>query len=132
MLPSIAIIGAGIAGLACADALRAQGWQPVIFEKSRGIGGRVATRRSCRGWQFDHGAQYVTARGDAFRRYLETALGSGTAAPWAPVRATGMPSGQAAWHVGAPAMNALAAPLAAGLDIRFDTEIVAVEQTPAG
>lgn len=132
MPPSIAIIGAGIAGLACADALRAQGWQPAIFEKSRGIGGRAATRQSRRGWQFDHGAQYVTAHGDAFRRYLETALAGGAAASWSPLRATGVPSGGPPWYVGAPAMNALAAPLAAGLDIRFDTEIVAVEQTPAG
>ncbi|CAN0525952.1 unnamed protein product, partial [Scytosiphon promiscuus] len=41
----IAIIGAGLAGLAAGRALAETGMTPVIFEKSRGLGGRLATRR---------------------------------------------------------------------------------------
>lgn len=61
----IAIVGAGAAGLAAAYALDA----PVtVFEKSRGAGGRAATRwRDVAGpsgmldrWRFDHGAQYLS------------------------------------------------------------------------
>jgi renalase len=34
---------------------------PIVFDKGRGIGGRLATRRAPDGRQFDHGAQYITA-----------------------------------------------------------------------
>ena len=55
------IIGSGISGLACARTLAAAGLVPVVLDKGRGIGGRVATRR-VGAMQFDHGAQYVTAQ----------------------------------------------------------------------
>ena len=41
----VAIAGAGMAGLSCAAKLKAAGLRVVVLEKSRGIGGRVATRR---------------------------------------------------------------------------------------
>jgi predicted NAD/FAD-dependent oxidoreductase len=56
----IAIIGAGLAGLAAARALADAGHAVTIFEKSRGVGGRAATRRVA-GFSFDHGAQYLKA-----------------------------------------------------------------------
>jgi predicted NAD/FAD-dependent oxidoreductase len=58
----LAIIGAGMAGLAAGHVLRRR--RPelaiTIYEKSRGLGGRAATRRRD-GYVFDHGAQYVKA-----------------------------------------------------------------------
>lgn len=58
----LAIIGAGLAGLAAAHKLRhsQSAIEIVIFEKSRGVGGRTATRR-LHGAIFDHGAQYIKA-----------------------------------------------------------------------
>ncbi|MFU8831791.1 MAG: FAD-dependent oxidoreductase [Wenzhouxiangella sp.] len=53
----VAIIGAGIAGLSAADRLREVGADCTVFEKSRGLGGRMATRR-VNDLEFDHGAQY--------------------------------------------------------------------------
>ncbi|HIP78813.1 MAG TPA: FAD-binding protein, partial [Kiloniellaceae bacterium] len=44
--PRIAVIGAGLAGLLCARRLQDAGLHPVVFEKSRGLGGRLATRRA--------------------------------------------------------------------------------------
>ena len=66
----IAIIGAGMAGLACARMLAVAGMMPVILDKGRGIGGRLATRRAPEGRQFDHGAQYVTAKDPGFAALL--------------------------------------------------------------
>ncbi len=57
-MPQVAIIGAGVAGLAAAQALTRAGTTPTIYEKSRKVGGRTLTRRlaNC---VFDHGAQNV-------------------------------------------------------------------------
>ncbi len=57
-MSSIAIIGAGISGLAAAHVLLDTGYAVTIFEKSRGVGGRVATRKRA-GFIYDHGAQYI-------------------------------------------------------------------------
>ncbi len=67
----IAIIGAGIAGIACARTLMQAGHQVSIFEKSARPGGRMATRSSPFG-SFDHGAQYFTVRAQRFAMALQT------------------------------------------------------------
>ena len=53
----IAIVGAGVAGLAAAWSLRRSGRNVVVFEKSRGLSGRAATRRR-NGKCYDHGANF--------------------------------------------------------------------------
>ncbi|MGA8880775.1 MAG: FAD-dependent oxidoreductase, partial [Azonexus sp.] len=60
-VPHLALIGAGIAGLSCATALQQAGLKVSLFDKGRGPGGRMSTRRGD-DWQCDHGAQYFTAR----------------------------------------------------------------------
>lgn len=59
----LAVIGAGMAGLAAARALRAArpSLEITVYEQSRGLGGRAATRRRADGFVFDHGAQYFKA-----------------------------------------------------------------------
>jgi photolyase PhrII len=64
---SVAVIGAGIAGAAAARTLADQGHRVVVFDKSRGVGGRMATRRTECG-PFDHGAPAFTAVDPRFRR----------------------------------------------------------------
>ncbi len=54
----VAIVGAGIAGLGAAKSLSEAGHEVTLLEKSRGVGGRVATRR-INGCTFDHGAQIL-------------------------------------------------------------------------
>ena len=80
MLP-IAIIGAGLAGLTAARLLAEAGRAVRLFDKGRGVGGRLATRRVTHAGAthgFDHGAQYVRAEGPAFAALLDEA----GARPW--------------------------------------------------
>jgi renalase len=77
----VAVIGAGLAGLSCASALAKAGMQVQVFEKSRGVAGRMSTRKGD-GWQCDHGARYFTARDPAFQNQLAIWLRQGVAAQW--------------------------------------------------
>jgi len=120
----VAIIGAGIAGLACARRLAAAGRSPVLFDKGRGIGGRVATRR-VDGLQFDHGAQYVTARDGGFAGALAELARCGAVANWD----TGM--GRAV-TVGTPGMSGLARGLGQGLDVRQTALVTAISPDGQG
>jgi hypothetical protein len=65
----IAVVGAGIAGIACARTLAQAGHQVTVFEKSRGAGGRMSTRDTEFG-SFDHGTQYFTVRDARFEKAL--------------------------------------------------------------
>lgn len=67
--PRAGIVGAGIAGAACAGALTAAGWQVDVFEKARGAGGRLSTRRIEQGWA-TLGSPFISARREPFRSQL--------------------------------------------------------------
>jgi predicted NAD/FAD-dependent oxidoreductase len=116
----IAVIGAGLAGLTAARALADRGRAVTVFEKSRGLGGRLATRRTREGFDFDHGAPAVHGADEAFRAFLTTAEAEGRAARWEGAT------------VGLPGMSGLVGGLAAGLDIRFGAEVEAVARDGAG
>lgn len=58
MTRSLAIVGAGAAGAGAAYALRDSDVTVTLFEKSRGVCGRAATRRK-EGCRYDHGANYI-------------------------------------------------------------------------
>jgi predicted NAD/FAD-dependent oxidoreductase len=77
----VAIVGAGIAGLWLARRLAEAGHRVQVYEKARGPGGRVSTRRTERG-HFDHGAQYFTARDPDFLRQLEDWVARGVVERW--------------------------------------------------
>jgi renalase len=77
----IALIGGGIAGLVCARELADAGIAVVVFDKSRGLGGRVCTRRHD-DMRFDHGAQYFTTSSEAFETVTEQWSAAEVVAPW--------------------------------------------------
>jgi hypothetical protein len=108
---SVAVIGAGIAGLAAAGRLQKAGCQVVVFDKSRGVGGRMATRRE-EAYAFDHGAQYFTAHGPVFAGQIEAWERLGLVAHWPPQGLSGRAEG--CW-VGVPGMTAPCRNLAEGL-----------------
>jgi hypothetical protein len=78
----VLIVGAGIAGLTAAKHLRAAGRNVLVLEKSRGLGGRAATRR-WDGMPVDHGAQFFTARSPAFKEQVQDWLDRGVCFEWA-------------------------------------------------
>jgi len=65
----IAIIGAGLSGLTLANRL-SDTHDVIVFEKARGPGGRMSTRRAGP-YAFDHGAQYFTAESERFQSFLD-------------------------------------------------------------
>lgn len=66
---NVIIVGAGVAGLACARELARRGFASVVLERSRGVGGRCATRR-IDGQSVDHGAAFLHARSAEFAEAL--------------------------------------------------------------
>ena len=115
------IVGAGIAGLIAATTLREAGVRCCVLEKSRGLGGRMATRRRD-GAVFDHGAQFMTVRDPRFRNWMERWVEGGLVAPWYEL-------GEAGTHYrGVPGMTAIAKHLAEGLDIHREVRIEEVRR----
>ena len=114
----IAIVGAGMAGLSCATRLAALGHEVALFDKGRGPGGRMATRRveaDGTTLSFDHGAQYFTARDPRFVEQVARWEREGVVARWDA-------AGEDAW-VGTPAMNAPIKAMAGRHDVQFGTRI---------
>lgn len=121
MIPTL-VIGAGMAGIACARAL-AQAGRPVrVLDKGRGIGGRMATRRAALATGqplcFDHGAQYITPRDPGFAALIDS---SRAAARWED-------GAEPARYVGLPGMSGLPRALAGGLDIASGVEVTALRR----
>ncbi|MDX6766989.1 MAG: NAD(P)-binding protein [Candidatus Methylacidiphilales bacterium] len=120
---SIAVIGAGMAGVAAARVLHDAGCRVVVFEKSRGFGGRCATKR-WREHRVDHGAQYFTRRTEPFRKALEQSCGSSIRSLAAPILGPDeqpLPDEPRFYH--ATGNSHLARDLAQGLDVRLEQKI---------
>jgi photolyase PhrII len=131
--PRIAVIGAGISGLICARTLTDHGFDVSVFEKSRGVGGRMSTRRVDERLSFDHGAQYFTARDRRFQRYVDAWLHDGVVQRWngriVAIEQGSIKESSRSHHrfVAVPGMNAVGKHLAAELDVQFQTRITSLQ-----
>ena len=137
MKPRLVIIGAGLAGvslaLRCRDAM-----QVTLIEKSRGVAGRMSTRR-LDDQVFDHGAQYFTIRDDRFAAMLAPYMKAGVVAPWqARIVTVGadrkpqkrdMPTPP---MIALPGMTGLVKAMAEGLEIMTVTEAAAITRHGTG
>ncbi len=135
---NVAVVGAGIAGLRAA-ALMAEKATVVVFEKSRGYGGRMATRRAGP-FSFDHGAQYFRARDPEFVAFVGALEAAGIVAPWrarfaeidgTSVRLAGWEDGQP-HYVGTPGMSAVGRHMAQELDVRLERRVIAARHERDG
>ncbi len=133
-MPKVAVVGAGVSGLTCARTLADHGFPVTVFEKSRGVGGRMATRRADNGLTFDHGAQYFTIRDKHFQRYVESWMHDGIVGPWRG-RIVVLEGGVIKEEkkgtdrlVAVPTMNAVCRHLATDLDVRFQSRVAPLER----
>lgn len=134
----IAVIGAGLAGLVVAGELHRR-HQVTVFEKSRGVGGRMATRYADP-FRFDHGAQFFTARSRAFQGFLRPHIETGVIATWRPqfvelrganVTASRQWDDSPSHYVAVPGMHALAQALAKDLRVEINTSVAQLEHSAA-
>lgn len=129
----IAILGSGVAGLSAARELRRHSIEAVLFDKSRGVGGRMSTRYAGE-WEFDHGAQYFTVQDKSFQSEVNEAIAAGVVNPW-PAKGLYLgPDGVSAdtgrdRYVSQARMNDLPKYWAKDFDVRLGKRVVSVAKT---
>jgi predicted NAD/FAD-dependent oxidoreductase len=110
-----------MAGLSCAETLIHAGFQVKLFDKGRGPGGRMASRRletPIGPSVFDFGAQYFTVRDNAFAEQVRVWEADGIVTPW--------PLARHDAYVGVPTMSVVLRALASRHDVVFSTLVKGV------
>ena len=122
---TVAVIGAGVAGTAAARALKDAGHVVTVFDKSRGAGGRLSTRKEG-ALQFDHGAQFFIVKDERFARWARAWWQERVITQWHG-RVEGEPPRthphELVRLVGIPGMNSIAKRMQLDLDVRFGVEV---------
>lgn len=128
----IAVIGAGMAGLVCAQQLSQAGYSVVVVEKSRGLGGRVATRR-LHGTCADHGVRYLEPQGQLLGQLVQVLGDRHLLQVWTDTgyeleakRQQLKPASQSPWYVAPSGMSAIAKFLATGLEVWLNQRVQAL------
>jgi predicted NAD/FAD-dependent oxidoreductase len=128
---TVAVVGAGMSGITTASNLAMNGFHVTVFEKSRGPGGRCATRRE-KDFRFDHGAQYFTVSNEQFKNQVEGWLDEKIVGEWPArvVRTDGdnldEVNNRTKLYVGVPGMNAMTKALAQSLNVHYETGITGI------
>lgn len=125
----VAIVGAGLAGLACARHLQngiAGSPSVTIFEKSRSLGGRCATKTNFEGTPIDHGAPYFKLSSPSAEQLVCPLVSDlRTLPPDSIIDPTGKPipnKGPPNYYIES-GNSALGAALATGLDVRHHSHV---------
>lgn len=131
----IAIIGAGIAGLTAASKLNNYA-DVTIFEKARGVSGRMSTRWADN-YYFDHGAQFFKAQTPEFKEFITPMINEGVISPWnahfvefknREIINTQQWDENNPHYVGVPGMNAIAKYLSQNLHINLGVCVLSVKK----
>jgi renalase len=134
----VVIVGAGISGLTCAATLQNSGYRVVVVEKSRGVGGRVATRQLPQG-RVDSGCPVLTKDlqdESPYGTYVESLINNGIVQPWPTDRIYTACFSQNRWslepvqildssqfHIAPAGMTAIAKALAKPLQIQLSQRV---------
>jgi renalase len=131
---AVVVVGAGIAGTACAAELAAAGAPVRLVERAGEVGGRMGGR-AVAGRPVDLGAAYFTVRDPEFDRLVHRWRAAGLARPWTSElavlsgRTRGRAPGPQRWA--APGgLGGLVGELAAGLPVECDREVRRVGPGP--
>lgn len=120
----IVIVGAGLSGIMAALTLKEKGYQDIILvEKSRSVGGRMATRRINKG-KVDHGAQFFTVRTERFQAFVDEWLEIGTVKHWF--------GDDYQRYLSVDGMNAFAKKLTEDISVRLQTRITTIKKNATG
>lgn len=131
----VAVVGAGISGVACARALAAGGHEVRVLDRGHAAGGRM-TSRSLHGRPVDLGASYFTVGDEGFRAVVDDWAARGLARPWTDTFATVGPQGRGEDKTGpvrwgaAGGLRSLVLDLAAGLDVEQEHDVQSVGPGP--
>ena len=122
----VAVIGAGIAGAACAQALRKDGFAVDVLERGRTGGGRMASP-TVHERRVDLGAAYLTVKDEAFAAVVEGWVSRGLARPWTDTFDVRSPDGGNLTsgpmrYAAAHGLRSLVHDLLPG-DVRYDNEV---------
>ncbi|MBC8036481.1 MAG: NAD(P)-binding protein [Rhizobiales bacterium] len=117
----VLVIGSGMAGLIAAAELQVAGRSVLVLDKSRAVGGRMASRRIGAA-TFDHGAQFITARSPRFAAQLGHWQETEAVQEWCRGFAE-RADGHARWR-GKPTMTSVAKHVAHGLAVSLEKQIV--------
>jgi predicted NAD/FAD-dependent oxidoreductase len=120
---NVVVVGSGLSGLMASRALVEHGHDVVVFDKGRGVGGRLATRRIGEG-VFDHGAQFFTVREDEFDRHVQEWIAAGAVREWC--RGFGPDQDGFPRYVGTAGMTSIAKHLSRDLDVRQSALVFSV------
>lgn len=134
----VVVVGAGLSGLTVAGDLRTAGYQVLVLDKSRGVGGRVATRR-IGGQSVDHGCRFLQPLGPLETGLIQRGLAAGQLQPWevSAHQLTGV--GELSpvptptpYYIAPTGMTSLAKGLAQGLSVQTGSRVVVINRQAQG
>jgi predicted NAD/FAD-dependent oxidoreductase len=126
---SCIIIGAGLSGLTAAHELIKNNWEVTTLDKGRGVGGRMATRRTGEA-RFDHGAQYFSTKTADFQAFTQNIIQKNIAKKWN--LQEGDKTFSHARVIGIDGMNMIPKFLAEGLNIKINEKVISISETKNG
>lgn len=131
-MAKVIVVGAGMAGLTAARSLVACGFEVVVVDKGRAVGGRMATR-TIDDARYDFGAQHFSSRTQAFQAVVAGWLESGLVAEWYRGQSRTQPGrGLEPRLVGARGMRSIPEALSVGLDVKTGVQVKAINSSKGG
>ena len=116
------IIGEGMAGLSAAKILSQKGYEVIVLDKGRGVGGRMSTRTIEQG-KADHGAQYFSVKTPEFQALISELQSENITAAWQLAQRKNVR------YIGAKGMNTIPKKLAENLTICLNEKAILITES---